>query len=492
MDTFLLSPEPVVAQSTKVAKTSPSAKETSGEEFSPALDNAVTGLKQEEQNDTDTGDAGEENPLTQASVDLETANQATENISHVQSNGAEGMFGNASLSPAENSAVALNTSLNSLTDKGIIQTPAQTVANISANNLETPVTLSTISTLNQEGNSPTKTSDKAETILLNQIQQILDEGKEKGTIVIKGTSEGTASQKESATHLSTLSSPVLANATENASIQAKQNIVQTDFSEEHSKPVPAVPATRTESTRQDVTEQYLNAKMDGSGKTRNDPSQQQQEHKGSDGQNKNSLQQVISSNSTSTAPESSSGESAFGQQLGLGSSFGTSSTLATPLSIEGKFAPGANILVPEQEIVDTLIQKFNVNPRLQTSKLTMQLHPAELGALKIDIAVKDGTISAHIVAQSQQVMETLDKNITRLREVLRDQGFQVEDFKITLETDRETEQQLFQEQFESKQQDFVTGESIMDSEVEIFDTLLMEQDVSEYSTNQRNSVNLTA
>lgn len=276
MDTFRLSPEPVVAQSTKVAKDSPSTQNPSGEEFSPALDNAITELKQEEQSNAGTGDTGDETSLNETSVDLKTANLSIENIPSGLLNGAEG----ESQSSANSSSIALNTSLNPLADKEIIQTPDHASANISINKNETPVVLSNSSALNQGGNTSSKAPDKAETILLNQIQQILDEGKEKGTIVIKGTSEGTASQKENATHLNTLSSPVLANAIDNATIQAKQNIVQTATPEERSKPVPAGPSTRTESTRQDVTEQFLNAKMSGSGKSTNDPSQHEQKGTG--------------------------------------------------------------------------------------------------------------------------------------------------------------------------------------------------------------------
>jgi flagellar hook-length control protein FliK len=322
--------------------------------------------------------------------------------------------------------------------------------------------------------------------------QILNVGKDKGTIAIKASTQGATPQKENVTHLTALSSPVLADAPENTTIQAKQNIAQVIMPEEHSKTVSGATNARSESTRQDVTEQFINAKLSGAEKEKNDTSQQHHDQKGSEGQNKNTFQQTIATNSSTIRTESGLGETTFSQQLG--SSFGviTAPTTTSPLSIEGKFAPGAHLPVAEQEIVDTLIQRFNVNPRLQTSKLTMQLHPAELGSLKIDITVKNGSISAHIITQSHQVLETLDKNISRLREVLQDQGYQVEDFKITLNTDRGNEQQLFQEQFESKQQDFTASKRTIHSETETFNTLLQGQEGFNPLTNKSYSVNLTA
>ncbi len=184
-------------------------------------------------------------------------------------------------------------------------------------------------------------------------------------------------------------------------------------------------------------------------------------------------------------------ETSFGQQMGISTS-SANTTITTPVSVEGKYTPGSMIPVPEDKMVDTLIQRFNINPRLQTSKITMQLHPVELGELKVDITVKENTISANIVAGSQQVLETLEKNIARLRTVLEAQGFTIESFTISTKTNDGDGQQLFQEQFDSEAQEYSAGKDTSGHESDIFDTLLEEQNLSVYSPDSLKGINLTA
>ena len=160
------------------------------------------------------------------------------------------------------------------------------------------------------------------------------------------------------------------------------------------------------------------------------------------------------------------------------------------MSVEGKFAPGATQIVPEKELIDNLVQRFNVNPRLQTSKLTLQLHPAELGQLKIDILVKGDSISANIVAQSQQALETLEKHMNRLRGVLEDQGFNIDTFEITLQADSDNQQNLFQEHFDSQQQFATNSRKTSGQPEDSFDTLLDSEELD--SLHEKSGLNVTA
>ncbi|HID01943.1 MAG TPA: flagellar hook-length control protein FliK, partial [Desulfobacterales bacterium] len=175
-------------------------------------------------------------------------------------------------------------------------------------------------------------------------------------------------------------------------------------------------------------------------------------------------------------------ESSFGQQLGQVATINDQST-----SVDGKFAPGAQLPVPEKELVNNLIQRFNVNPRLQTSKLTMQLNPAELGSLKIDILVEGDSIKANIVAQSQQVLEMLEKSLPRLRSVLEEQGFKVDAFEVSLNADGGQQKDFFQEQFNSQQQEFSSNGS-SSRKNESFDTLM---DSKEEADEDTSGVNIT-
>jgi flagellar hook-length control protein FliK len=102
--------------------------------------------------------------------------------------------------------------------------------------------------------------------------------------------------------------------------------------------------------------------------------------------------------------------------------------------------------VNENDILQQVMQKFRVSRYLQDSKLELKLHPAELGELKISIQLKDGTINANIVAQSQQVVGILEKNLPRLKDLMEQQGLHVEEISIHLDADVPSDYDLFEEQ----------------------------------------------
>ncbi len=103
--------------------------------------------------------------------------------------------------------------------------------------------------------------------------------------------------------------------------------------------------------------------------------------------------------------------------------------------------------IRETEVMDQVIQRFRVNPRLETAKITMQLSPAELGELKIDVLVKGDSIKASIIAQNQQAQEIIEKNMVKLRTVLEEQGFAIDELVVS--GDRENNQSFspFQQSF---------------------------------------------
>ena len=105
----------------------------------------------------------------------------------------------------------------------------------------------------------------------------------------------------------------------------------------------------------------------------------------------------------------------------------------------------------DQEIIKQIVDRFSLHSRQQTSRLSLQLHPAELGTLKIDLIVKGDVLKANIYTQTQQAGEIIDRNLTRLREILQDQGITVEELAVSLKSDSKDDftpqhGQLFEDQ----------------------------------------------
>ena len=535
MEQFLLSPDVAVQRTPQTQSINNAAPENDGESFNPILEEAVAGQQSLSDSQQEPGDQVQsalsegisengtphlpaafiENILSEQPIENILSEQPIKNIlseQPIENILSEQPIENIlSEQPIENilseQPIAAEIVIPLILNQGqqptaptqtthTLTTPAQTTltqATLPAAAL-TPTTETVTPeiftqakvhtpSLVTEPTTPTGSASKAETILLQQIQQIIDEGKNIGSISIKSSNASTAGNKEQIDNLQQLSSPIL-NETKADTIQVRQSTIaqllpgeQKTFTVNNSKP---------ESGRQEVTEQFLNAKIgeaqtDSQGQT----TSQQSDQKGSDGQNKGGIFNATAS-ATPVVTDTAPSETSFSHQL-RSSELGTN---PTTVSVEGKFAPGATHVVPEKELVDNLVQRFNVNPRLQTSKLTLQLHPAELGQIKIDILVKGNSISANIVAQSQQVLETLDKNMNRLRGVLEDQGFNIDAFEITLDTDSDKQQNLFQEHFASQQQFAADSKKASVQTEDSFDALL---DSEEPNTEDKESgLNVTA
>lgn len=114
-------------------------------------------------------------------------------------------------------------------------------------------------------------------------------------------------------------------------------------------------------------------------------------------------------------------------------------------------------LVHDQEVIQQLVERFQINRRTMDSKIQMKLHPAELGEMEIDLTVKEGSIRANVVAQSQHVQEILERNLNRLKSVLEQQGFSIEEISITTGSDMVGEFDLFDQQLPNREQNSFAG-----------------------------------
>ena len=107
--------------------------------------------------------------------------------------------------------------------------------------------------------------------------------------------------------------------------------------------------------------------------------------------------------------------------------------------------------VPHNEIVNQVVDHFTLNRRLESGSITLRLHPAELGELRMEIKVEQDNIKAHITTQNPQVQDILDRNLPRLREALAQQGMNLEHMQVTVTADDGGNNQLFQEHFGQQQ-----------------------------------------
>lgn len=150
-----------------------------------------------------------------------------------------------------------------------------------------------------------------------------------------------------------------------------------------------------------------------------------------------------------------------------------------------------------ESIVKQIQNQIKVTANMDTTKLEFQLNPEHLGKLTIQIASKEGTVTAQIAAQNLAVKEVIESQIVQLRENMNNQGLKVDAVEVTVESHEfernldegnssANQEQLTQQEKNSRRQlnynDLTTLEDLTEEE-----TLIAEMMIG-----NGNSINYTA
>lgn len=94
-----------------------------------------------------------------------------------------------------------------------------------------------------------------------------------------------------------------------------------------------------------------------------------------------------------------------------------------------------------EQIMKQVLNHMKLNVSGQVTEMELQLHPASLGTINLQVAFKNGALTAQLTAQSEAVKVALESQMTQLKESLNEQGLKVEAIEVTVET-HEFEQNL--------------------------------------------------
>jgi len=129
-------------------------------------------------------------------------------------------------------------------------------------------------------------------------------------------------------------------------------------------------------------------------------------------------------------------------QLPVGPEYPATIASAMPLAEESGALAAGGMSLEERLVTETAFLSgktategwlkeigLNVTGMVQgkLGRMSLQLHPAELGALEIEILTNDGTASFDFVATQAGTRELLESSLPRLRELLQQQGMQLGD-----------------------------------------------------------------
>lgn len=104
-----------------------------------------------------------------------------------------------------------------------------------------------------------------------------------------------------------------------------------------------------------------------------------------------------------------------------------------------------------EEIMDQIMEYMKINLKADTQELEMQLHPASLGTVNVQIAAKDGVLTAHFTAQNETVRAVIETQLIQLKTQFEEQGIKVDAVEVTVANHAYGEQ--FSEQNENMAQE---------------------------------------
>lgn len=83
--------------------------------------------------------------------------------------------------------------------------------------------------------------------------------------------------------------------------------------------------------------------------------------------------------------------------------------------------------------MDQIMDYMKIQLKPGMDQLEMQLHPASLGNVHVQITSKGGEITAQFQVQNETVKAAIESQIMELKETLKDQGIKVEAVQVTVE-----------------------------------------------------------
>ena len=293
----------------------------------------------------------------------------------------------------------------------------------------------------EKGNGKASQSPAGENPLLLQLQQIIDSGDKAVDISIssasKTTSISTASGEISLRSEAQAQAPITVILQgEGGEAQESMPLGQPRLAAGGETSAPSQPS------RLSLQQQYIEGRMalETQQEKQNNASDGQQQQQQTPGQTAKAAVDAALTSGTGSLPGDS--PSAFTQPLAMAQEglkphvYDSSRPLLLP----------SGTMVQQEEVIRQIAERFQISRREADTRINLKLHPAELGELRIDLSVKNGTVRANVGASTQVAQDILEKNMNRLRTVLESQGFSIDEILVSTSSRSVDDFNLFDQQ----------------------------------------------
>ena len=84
------------------------------------------------------------------------------------------------------------------------------------------------------------------------------------------------------------------------------------------------------------------------------------------------------------------------------------------------------------DIANQIMENMRANIRPDVTELEMNLHPASLGNVRVNLTAQNGQVTAQFLAQNESVRAAIESQVVQLRETLEAQGVKIEAVEVAV------------------------------------------------------------
>ena len=139
-----------------------------------------------------------------------------------------------------------------------------------------------------------------------------------------------------------------------------------------------------------------------------------------------------------------------------------------------------------EDIMNQIMDYMKINLKADVKEMELQLHPASLGTVNVQIAAKDGAITAQFTTQNEAVRAVIETQLVQLKQQFEEQGIKVDAVEVTV-ANHEYGQQFSQENGDTAQRQGKSGKSTRRINLDEIDE---EEDFDEMEESERIAVEM--
>ena len=142
--------------------------------------------------------------------------------------------------------------------------------------------------------------------------------------------------------------------------------------------------------------------------------------------------------------------------------------------------------VQTEDIMNQIMDYMRINLKADAQEMELQLHPASLGTVNVQIAAKDGAVTAHFTTQNEAVRAVIETQLIQLKQQFEEQGIKVDAVEVTV-AGHEYGQQFSQENGDTAQKQGKSGKNTRRINLDEIDE---EEDLDEMEESERIAVEM--